>query len=175
MTEEAPHPGSTTELLERVHSSRAALEARIAELGDAGFEAEMANGWTLRTHMVHLAAWEASLAGILRMERRGPAMGLEPALFDGDWQVDAINDALIERHRELSEEDVRAWFARSHAETLAMLETLIDSDLQRPFNTFQPFPGAPGDAPIVQWIAGDTYEHFEEHLALFAATAVAAE
>ncbi len=175
MTDDAHHPTSMADLFERVHSSRAALESRIEELGEAGFESAMANGWTLRTHMVHLAAWEASLAGILRQERRGPAMGLEPALFDGDWQVDAINEALIERHKELSEEEVRTWFARAHEETLAMLQTLIDSDLQRPFNSYQSFPGAPDDAAIVKWIAGDTYEHFEEHLALLQAPAAVAD
>lgn len=170
MPEEA-YPQTMAELLERIGSTRTMLEERVTELTETGFNAETKNGWTLRNHLIHLAAWEASLASILRRERRGPAMGLEPSDFEGDWQTDAVNALLLERHAEMSEDDVRAWFASAHAETLAMLETLIDSDLQRPFIEFQPYPGAPDDAPIVKWIAGDTYEHFEEHLALFPAAA----
>lgn len=165
---EADYPQTMADLFERVQADRTALEERVTELGDAGLSAITKNGWPLRDHLIHIAAWEASLAGILRSERRGPPMGLETSDFEGDWKVDDINALLLERHREMSDDEVRAWFASAHAETLAMLETLIDTDLQRPFVEFQPYPGAPEDAPIVQWIAGDTYEHFREHIDLLA-------
>lgn len=161
---DADYPQTMADLFERIQTAREALEERVAELGDAGLNVTTKNGWPLRDHLIHIAAWEASLAGIFRRERRGPAMGLEPSDFEGDWKVDDINALLLERHRSMSDDDVRSWFASAHSEALAMLRTLIDSDLQRPFAEFQPYPGAPGDTPIAEWIAGDTYRHYEEHL-----------
>jgi hypothetical protein len=158
-------PRTMTDLFERIRKSREALEEAIAAVPAGSYFATGSNGWTVRDQLLHLAAWESSLLGILRGEPRGPAMGLDPILFAGDWGVNVVNAALIEKHAGLSLEAVQDWFARAHDETMAHLEGFTVADLQRSFAEFQPFPGAT-DAPIIGWIEGDTYGHFAEHLPL---------
>ena len=158
-------PSTMAGLLDRMNTSRAELEAAIAAVPAAGFMAVGTNGWTVRDQLLHLAAWEASLLGILRGEPRGPAMGLDTRLFEGEWNVDVVNAAIIVQHSALSLGEVKEWFARAHEETLVHLAGFTDADLQRSFKEWQPFPDSP-DAPVIGWIEGDTYGHYAEHLPL---------
>ena len=47
---------------------------------------------------------------------------------------------------------------------LDALAPLSDADLQRPYAEYGEGGGRSADRPIIGWIIGDTYEHYEEHL-----------
>jgi hypothetical protein len=45
---------------------------------------------------------------------------------------------------------------------MTALEKLSDADLQKPYSHYQ--PGDPDEKrPVIEWVAGNTYEHYEEH------------
>ena len=46
---------------------------------------------------------------------------------------------------------------------LDALAPLSDEDLQRPYSDFDPAATQGADRPIIGWIVGDTYDHYDEH------------
>jgi hypothetical protein len=81
-------------------------------------------------------------------------------------ETDAINGAVWALHSKKSPEQSLAYFRDTHALLMALLSRLSDADLQQPYNLYQPNdPRDPGDnRPVVDWVAGNTYEHYAEHV-----------
>ena len=78
--------------------------------------------------------------------------------------TDAINEVVYERNKGRSAPDVLADFRQAHQDVLAALGGLTEADLLRTYSHYQPDePGEDSGAPIVRWIAGNTYEHYDEH------------
>jgi hypothetical protein len=42
------------------------------------------------------------------------------------------------------------------------LQPLADEDLQRPYSYYQ--PPRSQDGPIIDWVIGDTYSHYAQHI-----------
>ncbi len=82
-------------------------------------------------------------------------------------ETDAINAAVWSLHREKTPEQALAYFRQTHALLMKLLNTLSDEDLKRPYNDYQPNdPRDPkDDRPALDWVAGNTYEHYAEHIA----------
>ncbi len=149
------------ELLERIRESRAALERAVDQAGEAALTTDAPNGWTGKDHLAHIAAWKTSLVALLRGEPRHEAMGLDAATYQsGD--VDALNEALYDRDRTLPLADVLRGFHGTHEQVIAEVNRLSDADLYRPYADFQPDAPANRD-PIINWIAGNTFGHYDEH------------
>ncbi|MDP9485814.1 MAG: ClbS/DfsB family four-helix bundle protein [Actinomycetota bacterium] len=150
-----------SELLERIRNSRAALERAVDQAGEAALTADAPNGWTGKDYLAHIAAWEMSLVALLRGEPRYEAMGLDAATYEsGD--VDALNEALYTRDRALALPDVLLRFRRAHEQVIAEVDRLTDADLYKPYSAVQ--PDAPDNRdPIINWIAGNTFGHYDEH------------
>jgi hypothetical protein len=105
--------------------------ARLVELVNqveeaGGLSRAGADGWTVKDHLVHVAAWEHSLLALIEGHDRERAMGL----------TGAVESALGK---------------------------LSDADLQKPYSHYQ--PADPDEKrPVVGWVAGNTYEHYAEHI-----------
>jgi hypothetical protein len=128
-----------------------------------------AAGWTVRDHLTHLAVWADGVAALLRREDRWAAMGAAPDLTSGgpgdEFDYDAINAVIAARHHDLSAAEARALIVAAHGRLAAALERLQDADLAAPYERFvAPFSGDAG-RPIAEYIAGNSYDHYEEHLA----------
>jgi hypothetical protein len=52
----------------------------------------------------------------------------------------------------------------THQHMLQTLEPLTDEDILKPYSAYSPEGSARPD-PVINWIIGNTYEHFNEHLA----------
>jgi 2-polyprenyl-6-methoxyphenol hydroxylase-like FAD-dependent oxidoreductase len=88
------------------------------------------------------------------------AMGAEGAGRD----VDALNDAVYERHRDDSAQEVLEYFRDAHRKVMEVLRRQTDADFERPYKTFFD-PGAEGDEqPVLEAVAGNTYDHYADHL-----------
>jgi hypothetical protein len=86
---------------------------------------------------------------------------IEAGAYEG-WSV---NEIIYERTKDRSLADVRSDLGRAQQELLAALAGLTDADLQRTYSHYQPDePGEDSGAPVLEWIAGNSYEHYEEHL-----------
>ena len=138
------------------------LNALIDSLGPLGLTTTGPDGWAVKDHLVHIAAWELSLLGLLDGVDRRSAMGVPGA----DEETDAINAAVWALHGSKTPEQALAFFREAHASMMRKLGTLSDADLQRPYNQYQPNdPRDPSDnRPVVDWVSGNTWEHYAEHV-----------
>lgn len=127
-----------------------------------------AAGWTVKDHLIHLAVWETGLYGMLHRQHRWQAMEVDQALWEAR-AVDQVNAAIQQRHRDLPLRDVLRTLRAGHERLVAHLQTLTDDDLQRPYSYYQ--PGYDVDAPIINWVRGNTHNHYAEHMPWMAAIA----
>ena len=138
------------------------LNQLVDSLGPYGLTITGSDGWAVKDHLIHIAAWEHSLLALLDGRDRLTAMGVPNA---GE-ETDAINSAVWALHREKTPEQAVAYFRDTHALLMALLSKMSDADLQLPYNHFQPNdPRDPDDnRPVLDWVAGNTYEHYAEHV-----------
>ena len=138
------------------------LTALVESLGSEELELKGDGQWAVKDHLVHIAAWELSLVGLLDGEDQQAAMGV--AGVSGG--MDAINEAVWLAHRHETAEQALAFLRASHARLMQRLSGMTDADLRRSYNHYQPNdPRDPGDdRPVIQWVAADTYEHYAEHV-----------
>lgn len=147
---------------DRVDETWSDLAELVESLGPEGLEITGRDGWAVKDHLAHVGAWEQSLLAIFEGADRLKAMGLDAVEDD----TDAINAAVWSLHRDRPAGDALAYFRKSHSDLMARLDALSDSDLQLPYAFYQP-SSAPedfSDRPVIDWVAGNTYEHYLEHI-----------
>jgi hypothetical protein len=138
------------------------LMALIDSLGPQGLSAGVPGGWSVKDHIAHVAGWELSLLALLNGEDRKRAMGVPEAADD----TDALNEAMWLLHRDETAEQVLKFSTDTHDTLMARIREMSDADLRRTYNHYQPNdPRDPGDdRPVVDWIGGNTYGHYAEHI-----------
>ena len=119
-----------------------------------------ATGWTVKDHIAHLARWEEGILSLLDGEPRHNSMGLDDETWDSD-DIDRINEVIRQRDVDLSLDEVKQQFHDVHARLAARLDTLTDADLQRPYRHYQ--SDSDNDTPVIAYIVGNTFEHYDEH------------
>ncbi len=151
-------------LLARIGTNWSDLQAGLDRLTiEQMTEIRDAQGWNVKDHIVHLAAWERSIVFFLQRRPRYAGLGVEKALYRGD-SVDAVNAAIHERNKDIPLADVRAEFQRVHRKFVDLLQSMTDADLQKPFSEFQPEEEITADnRPAHQVIDDNTAGHYEEH------------
>jgi hypothetical protein len=149
-------------LKERIESSFDELMDLIKRLGADGLRITGSDGWAVKDHLFHLGAWELSLLGLLEGGDRVAAMGV-PGI---QREQEAINNAVWELHQHKTPDEAIAFFAGTHAELMSALDKLSYEDLQLPYKHYQTdSEGVTGvDRPVIGWVAGDTYDHYGEHI-----------
>jgi hypothetical protein len=152
-------PNREIELIEKGWRELGAL---VESLGGDALEVKGSGRWTVKDHLVHIAAWELSLLGLLDGEDRRAAMGVPGAPED----TDSLNEAVWLAHRHDGVDQALAFSRDAHERLMSRLSQLSDADLRRSYNHYQPNdPRDPGDdRPAVEWVAGNTYEHYSEHI-----------
>ncbi len=157
---------SVQELRTRMDAGLAAFLAELDRLTDEQMQIPRdAAGWNIRDHLTHLAAWAEGIAALLHREDRWSAMGLAtPPPEDQEHDYDLINEQIAVQYRDRSAAQARAWLVAAHERVAAAVEAIGDAGLAEPYDRYvAPFTGQAGD-PIVQYISGNTYEHYAEHL-----------
>ena len=137
------------------------LNRLVDSLGPIGLTLTGPDGWAVKDHLVHVAAWEHSLVALLKGTDRHAAMGVA---FEVN-ETDAINAAVWSLHREKTPAQALSYFRETHALLMNVLGGMTDAELQLPYNHFQPNePRDPDDdRPALDWVAGNTYDHYAEH------------
>ncbi len=148
-------------LKQRVKQGWTDLWAFLNDLEDADFTQKKDHvGWTIKDHVVHIAFWEVGIAAILKKESRTDAMGFPASMWD--MTTDAINEAIQKRSRGLSWVEVKALTEETHERLLSAIDGLADEDLTRPYTYFD--PSVDISEPVLEYIVGNTFGHYEEHL-----------
>ena len=120
-------------------------------------------GWTIKDHVMHAATWEDSVWALLTKQPRAEVMGVDPALIDA-WDVEGINAAVQARTHGLPFAEVMRRFATIHQRLMAQMAVSTDAEINAPLVDYLPEVGENyRNEPIYLYIAGNTYEHYEEH------------
>jgi uncharacterized protein (TIGR03083 family) len=162
-TADSATPRTKAGLMARIDRSRSALEAALAGATETQLATPGAGGWSVKDHLAHLATWEQSLLALLEGRPRYASIGVDRVTQETAG-VDALNALIDERNKDRPLTEVLDLFHRSHEEVLASIAPLTDVDLLRPYSHYQPDDPPFNPDPVVGWIAGNTYEHFDEHL-----------
>jgi hypothetical protein len=149
MTSEHDSATVRAELIDHVQRSWDGLRATVDGLDDRQLDATGPDGgWSVKDHLVHLERWEAYLLAELEGRDGRPELGLaEGAENPG---TDAINDGLQRHHAATPAAEVRRKLVDTHARAIEVLRTLDAGELEQ----------------RLAWIAGNTHEHFDEHVGL---------
>jgi len=151
------------ELMEQIDLSWTALQDALGQFNEEQLTTKKdAAGWAVKDHLLHLARWEGSTLALLQGNSRHEALGVDEALYlSGD--EDAINAALFKQGAGLSAQEALAQLRDGHAEMMALLRTLSEADLFKPYGSY--VPGRADDGPpVINWVYGNTAHHFAEHL-----------
>jgi hypothetical protein len=165
--EERTGPRSKEELVERLAQDRARLWQTITPLSEAQLSAPPdSSGWAIKDHLVHLALWEKGMTALLQQKPRYAAMGLdEKAVFAGK-NADDLNTIMFQQYKDTSAHDALETLRNEQAAFDRALAKLSFDDLYKTYSHYQPDePAKDSGAPIVNWIAGNTFGHYLEHLA----------
>ncbi len=132
-------------------------ESRMTEVKDA-------DGWTVKDHLSHMAAWERSVVCFLQGKPGYEGLGVDEALYEsGD--LDETNAAIHREQEDVSLEDARRQLNKAHSQFLKQLEPLTDADLQKPFRPYRPDEQGEGEGPtLIYLLYGNSAGHFDEHV-----------
>ncbi|MBZ0301942.1 MAG: ClbS/DfsB family four-helix bundle protein [Anaerolineae bacterium] len=156
-------PKTKAELLQRIDQGWEALQTFIASLTEAQMTGPTdAAGWTVKDHLIHLAVWENSIVALLKRQMpRREALGLDEATWmSGDF--DRMNAVIQQQQQAMPLDAVLKRLNEVHQQMLDTLQPMSDADLQRPYSAYQ--PPRSEDGPIMNWVIGDTYSHFSQHI-----------
>jgi uncharacterized protein (DUF849 family) len=157
------------EVRRRIIAARKALERVVMRVPADCLEVAGADGWSVKDHLAHIAAWERSLMNLLQKLPRHTALDVSEEEFR-ERDTDYVNERARASREGWHLAQVLTDFQSVHDDLLDVLDRLSEEDLARPFSYFQPGePRDDGDAAVVGWIAGDTYEHYDEHRVLIEA------
>ena len=153
-------PHDTTDLLKRVQHAWVELEQAFAGLSDEQMNIPGAGGWSIKDHLAHLTAWEQFM---LQCHLRGRPAHKVMQVDEATWKTldeNGINDILYQRSRQRPVAEVMADRHRSHEQVVTTLEQIPFADLMKPN-----YPDDPQARPLIGWVIGNTYEHYQEHRA----------
>jgi hypothetical protein len=131
--------------------------AQMTEIRDA-------QGWTVKDHLLHMAAWARGVVGFLQGQPLHAGLGVEEQLLlAGD--EDATNAVLQEQGKDMSLADALTELRGVHNQLLKVIEPLSDDDLYRANSDFQPAAsGERDERPVIGLIYGNSAHHWREHL-----------
>ncbi len=156
MTEATPK--NMPELLSMIDAEWSALMDVIAKLSPKQMVTSDAGGWSPKDNLAHLMEWMKILIyNNLGAQPAHEVMGVAPEITK-EWNFDVMNKVLFERHQHRSVEDVLAGLKRVYGDLLAKLDSMTFDDLMKPR-----FPDDPEKGPFMNWVRGNSFEHFAEH------------
>jgi hypothetical protein len=152
-------PKTKDELVERIRSARAELQETLDRLSDEQLaQPGPDGGWSAKDHLAHIAAWHRHAVSIVSGEQPYDTFGMGEKQLNA-MGLDEINAAIFEQNRALALPGVLAAFNGAHEKMLALVESLDDADLTRPYFRNEPTI----TRTTVDGIANNSYLHDAEH------------
>ena len=152
------------ELLGEIESAWTKLNEALDRLTEEQMtEIRDAEGWAVKDHLVHIAAWERSVVVFLQGRPRHEGLGVDKQLYEegGD---DKINAAVQERRKDATLSEALAELREVHRQLLSLVEPMSDDDLYKANSDFQPdAQGERDERPVMGMIYSNTANHFREH------------
>jgi hypothetical protein len=152
------------ELLSEVERTWSALNGALGRLTPEQMaEIRDPEGWAVKDHLVHMAAWERSVVVFLEGRPRYEGLGVSQELYEkGD--EDEVNAAIQKAGRDMSLSEALGELRAVHGRMLALIEQMSDDDMMKANSDFQPdMEGERDERPVVGMIYSNTANHFREH------------
>ena len=146
---------NVAELSALIRQTSTRMELLLAQLSVAEINQPGAVGvWSVKDVLAHIAYWEQYTTGILAAVARGEA----PTLVADD-ETERRNASVIAQYYQRSLAAVISDWQQAREDLLEQLEYLSDQDL----NDADRFPWNNGRT-LLERIAGDSYDHEQEHI-----------
>ena len=157
-------PPTKSEMIRMIDAAWAEIESYLAGLT----EKQMMDlcddqGWNVRDHVTHLAAWEEAIVMLIQGKPRFQFLGVDSTQLSMK-PIDELNAIIREHWKNPSVTAAIEAYRRIHQELMASLQTLTDADLSQPGGMF--FKQIPPDEErrVVDIIQDNTDRHIAEHL-----------
>jgi len=111
------------------------------------------DGWTIKDHIAHLTSWQQRTLNMLQ----AVLDGVEPPDPTPDMTIDQINEQFHQQDVSLSLDRVLAEHRAMQQQIISTVQAISEEDLNKPLSWLN-------DRPVVGWVIGNTYEHYEEHI-----------
>jgi len=145
-------------VLKEMNTSYTALEAILASLDMTQYFIEgVIPGWSIKDILAHITSWHHRLYQLLD----AALCDQEPAFSGPDniEELDALNAQFYIENKSLPLDEVLADFRNTYQHILSIVQAMPEEDLLNPHR----FSWSRGE-PLWKSIAGDTYEHYQEHI-----------
>ncbi len=145
-------------VLKEMNTSYTALEAILASLDKTQYFTEgVIPDWSIKDILAHISSWHHRLYQLLD----AALYNQEPAISGPDniEGLDALNAQFYHENKSLPLDEVLADFRNTYQHILSIVQAMPEEDLLNPHR----FSWTQGE-PLWKSIAGDTYEHYQEHI-----------
>jgi hypothetical protein len=155
-----PNPQNQAELLSLIQREWLALMAVVAKLSPEQMVTPDAGGWSPKDNLAHLTVWLKALLGH-HFEHRSAeeVLGIPKGLAE-NFDFERVNAYTVEHSRRQSTDDILYELRQKYAEVVARLTSMPFEDLLQPR-----YADDPEKHPLLEWVLGNTSEHFAEHRA----------
>jgi hypothetical protein len=148
-----PQNLNKSELLAQIRDEHQKLEALLAGLSPDQMIRPGADGvWSVKDVLAHIATWE----GWMREWTASHVRGEAPRVPE-QWDVDRMNAETYARVKEIPLAEVLAEFRHSYLESLALVESLGEAQLQTEYSTTWPL------GLLWTGVAANMNWHYQEH------------
>ena len=151
-------PQTTEQLLTAIEHEWNALLLVTGNLTEQRMLTPDEGGWSPKDNLIHLAEWMVYLMGHHMDGRPRHEVIKLPEELTREGDFDKMNQALFERNKDRSIEDVMSEIKRVYADLMDKLTAMPFEELLKPR-----YVDAPEKGILLDWVLGDTTEHFEEH------------
>lgn len=146
------------ELLEKMQRGWETLNIFIATLTPEQMTTPSdAAGWTVKDHLMHLAVWQDGVYALLEGRDRVAAMGVPQAVWDSR-DFDQINAVIQQNHRDVPLDEVLRTLQDVYKRFYVKVQSLSVVELSRPN------PASPAGTPMIEYVSGDSYDHYAAHI-----------
>ena len=142
-----------TELLQQIQSERRSLEDTLATLTPAQMLIPGVDGeWSVKDAMAHISAWERRM-----IHWTGSHLAGKMPEIPLPWDVERMNSETYNQVKGKSLSAVQKEFSQSYNDSLGLLESLSEAQLQVTFSDTWPM------GPLWTGIAANMNWHYKEH------------
>ena len=153
-----------TQLFADIDRDWHALHAHLARLTEQQLTSvHDQEGWAVKDHLAHLAAWEDSILVLFQDKPRHQGLGVAEALY-ASGSFDAVNAAIYEQRKDLPLDQVLSRLQGTHDQLLALIQPLSDDDLNRPASSYFRNLSPAERRRLADLVRENTAEHYAEHL-----------
>jgi hypothetical protein len=151
-------PENKNELMSAIEREWQMLMDVISKLNEKQLNTLDEGGWLPKDNLAHLGEWMNVLIGY-HMDNRPPheVLGV-PQEVTKEWDMNVINPVLFERNRNRSATDVLDGVKHIYITLIEKLKSTPFEELMKPRHADDP-----EKIPLLNWVIGDTTEHFAEH------------